>query len=136
MWRWRRRRNGVHLGPEDLPVDVARRIAPREFLIGASTDDPVRARLLQAQGANYIGCGAVFRTTTKNVGSEEIGPAGVTRVARAVSIPVVAIGGIDAHNAGRLSGSGAAGIAVVAAVMGSPDPGEAVRRLLRSFSVA
>lgn len=128
--------DGVHLGPEDLPVAAARRIAPPEFIIGASTDDPERARALQDEGASYIGCGAVFGTSTKDVGGEQIGPEGVRRVVRAVSIPVVAIGGITPENAGRLSGTGAAGLAVVAAVMTAPDPAGAVRRLLRSYSGA
>jgi len=128
--------DGVHLGPEDLPVTAARRIAPPEFIVGASTDDPQRARLLEADGASYIGCGAVFRTTTKDVGGEQIGPEGVARVAHAVSIPVVAIGGITPENASRLNGTGAAGVAVAGAVMSSPDPARAVRRLLESFSAA
>ncbi|NJD09966.1 MAG: thiamine phosphate synthase [Gemmatimonadetes bacterium] len=126
--------DGVHLGPEDLPVAAARRLAPPHFIIGASTDDPGRARMLEAEGASYIGCGAVFRTTTKNVGSEAIGPEGVQRVASAVAIPVVAIGGITPENAGQLGRSGAAGIAVVAAVMRSPDPAAVVRQLLRSYT--
>jgi thiamine-phosphate pyrophosphorylase len=128
--------DGVHLGPGDLPVAAARRIAPADFIIGASTDQPERARTLAADGASYIGCGAVFATTSKDVGGERIGPEGVAAVARAVSIPVVAIGGITPENVGLLSGTGAAGVAVVAAVMGSVDPAATVRRLLRSVSSA
>lgn len=126
--------DGVHLGPDDLPVSAARRIAPASFIIGASTDDPDRARYLAAEGASYIGCGAVFATTSKDVGGEQIGPEGVAAVARAVAIPVVAIGGITPGNVELLAGTGAAGIAVVAAVMAAPDPEAAVRNLLRSFS--
>lgn len=122
--------DGVHLGPEDLPVSVARRIAPLDFIIGASTDDPGRARALAADGASYIGCGAVFGTTTKEVGGERIGPEGVRAVARAVSIPVVGIGGITAANASGLADTGAAGVAVIGAVMAAADPGAAVRQLL------
>jgi thiamine-phosphate pyrophosphorylase len=128
--------DGVHLGPEDLPVGAARRIAPADFIIGASADDPERARELAAAGASYIGCGAAFATTSKDVGGEQIGAAGVAAVARAVSIPVVAIGGITGDNVQLLRGTGAAGVAVLAAVMGSPDPAGAVRLLLRSFSGA
>jgi thiamine-phosphate pyrophosphorylase len=128
--------DGVHLGPADLPVSATRRIAPADFVIGASTDDPARARDLATEGASYIGCGAVFTTTSKDVGGEQIGPEGVAAVARAVTIPVVAIGGITPGNANLLSGTGAAGIAVVAAVMAASDPAAAVRALLRSFSGA
>src|SRR5690606_16782211 len=114
--------DGVHLGPGDLPIHAARLAAPRPFLIGASTDDPAQARQLEAEGADYIGCGAVFGTTTKDVGDERIGPAGLAAVARAVSIPVVGIGGIQPDNAHLLRDTGAAGIAVIGAVMAAPDP--------------
>lgn len=122
--------DGVHLGPDDMPVASARRVAPAGFIIGASTDDPGRARELEREGASYIGCGAVFGTTSKDVGGEQIGVERVAEVARAVSIPVVAIGGITADNAAQLAGSGAAGVAVVGAVSGAPDPQAAVRALL------
>lgn len=125
--------DGVHLGPHDVPLHAARRAAPRPFLIGVSTDDPATAARAAADGADYIGCGAVFGTRTKaDVGAERIGPEGVAAVAGAVSTPVVAIGGITPDNAGALAGTGAAGVAVIGAVMGAPDPGAVVRRLLAS----
>lgn len=126
--------DGVHLGPGDLPVHAARLAAPRPFLIGASTDDPATAQRLEADGADYIGCGAVFGTTTKDVGDERIGPEGVAAVAAAVSIPVVGIGGIDPGNAHLLRGTGAAGVAVVGAVMAAPDPGAATREILAALA--
>lgn len=125
--------DGVHLGPGDLPIDVARRAAPRPFLIGASTDDPATAQRLQAEGADYIGCGAVFGSTTKDVGEERIGPEGVAAVAAAVDIPVVAIGGIGPENAQRLRTTGAAGVAVVGAIMAASDPGAVTRAILAAF---
>lgn len=126
--------DGAHLGPHDLPLAAARRVAPRPFLIGVSTDDPTAAREAQAAGADYIGCGAVFGTTTKReVGSERIGPEGLEAVARAVEIPVVGIGGVTIDNVDLLPPTGAAGAAVVGAVMASPDPAEATRRLLGAF---
>ncbi|HEX7089798.1 MAG TPA: thiamine phosphate synthase [Longimicrobiales bacterium] len=128
--------DGAHLGPGDLPIHAARLAAPRPFLIGASTDDPAQAQRLEAEGADYIGCGAVFGSTTKDVGDERIGPAGLAAVARAVSIPVVGIGGIHPDNAHLLRDTGAAGIAVVGAVMAAPDPAAAVRRLRAAFGNA
>ncbi|MEQ1855969.1 MAG: thiamine phosphate synthase, partial [Longimicrobiales bacterium] len=86
--------DGVHLGPEDLPVAAARRAMGEGFLIGASTDDPEVARSLVAEGADYIGCGAVYATSTKPDAGEVIGLEGLNRVARAVGVPVVGIGGI------------------------------------------
>lgn len=125
--------DGVHLGPGDLPIEAARRAAPAPFLIGISTDDPGTARRVEAAGADYIGCGAVFGTTTKaEVGGEKIGPEGLAAVAGAVEIPVVAIGGITPENAGELAATGAAGIAVIGALMAAPDPRAAARELLEA----
>lgn len=126
--------HGVHLGPDDLPVPAARRIAPPGFLIGHSTDDPRVAQLAERDGADYIGCGAVFGTTTKKeVGDERIGTRRLDEVARAVRIPVIGIGGITVENAGLVGATAARGVAVVGAVMAAPDPGEAVRELLEGF---
>lgn len=125
--------DGVHLGPTDLPVAVARARSPDDFLIGYSTDDPVEARRAETAGADYIGCGAVFGTWTKDVGGEAIGPGRLDEVARSVSIPVVGIGGVGPANVARIAATAAAGSAVVGAIMGSDDPGAAVRALLDPF---
>ncbi len=124
--------DGVHLGPADLPLEAARRAAPHPFLIGISTDDPETARRAESIGADYIGCGAVFGTTTKaEVLGERIGPEGLAAVAAAVSIPVVGIGGITPETAPDLAHTGAAGLAVVGALMAAEDPQAVVHRLLR-----
>jgi thiamine-phosphate pyrophosphorylase len=125
--------DGVHRGPDDMPVAAARRIAPR-LLIGYSTDDPDTARRAEQDGASYIGCGAVFGTTTKpGLADERIGLDRLREVVRAVSIPVVGIGGIGVHNVAGVRETGAAGVAVVGAVMGAGDPEGVVRRLLGSL---
>ncbi|MGH7469487.1 MAG: thiamine phosphate synthase [Longimicrobiales bacterium] len=124
---------GVHLGPEDLPIAAARRAAPA-LLLGFSTDSPEQAQLAQRSGADYIGCGAVFGTTSKaEAADQQIGPEGVQRVTRAVHLPVVAIGGITPDNVQQLTHTGAAGCAVLSAVMTAQRPGEVVQRLLRAF---
>lgn len=128
------RADGVHLGPDDMPLAAARRTAPSSFLIGWSTDDPEQARLAEAQGADYIGCGAVFGTTTKDVAEEQIGPAGLRRVVQAVSLPVVGIGGVDVANAAEVARAGAAGAAVIRAVMAADDVAGTVGALLRAFT--
>jgi thiamine-phosphate pyrophosphorylase len=125
--------DGVHLGPDDIPVAAARRIAPAPFLIGCSTDDPARARQLERDGASYLGCGAVFGTVTKEVGGERIGVDRLGAVVRAVGIPVVGIGGVNQTNIAGVAGAGAAGAAVVSAVMAAPDPAAATGELLRGF---
>jgi thiamine-phosphate pyrophosphorylase len=125
--------DGVHLGPDDIPLSAARRIAPAPFIIGCSTDDPVRARELARDGASYIGCGAVFGTVTKDTGGERIGIDRLNEVARAVSIPVVAIGGVSVDNIDQVVRSEASGAAVVGAVMAAGDPGAVTLRLLEGW---
>lgn len=131
--------DGVHLGPTDLPVHAARlaaRAAGRpHLLIGASTDSPATARQLSADGADYIGCGAVFGTSSKpELGSERIGTDRLHEVVEAVSCPVVGIGGVTPDNVRQVAATGAAGAAVIGAVMAAPDVELAVRRLLAPFS--
>lgn len=133
------RADGVHLGPGDLPVAAARVAVRRagraeDFVIGASTDDPRTARRLVRDGAGYLGCGAVFGTTSKpEVGGERIGPDGLARVVEAVGVPVVGIGGITPDNVGEVARAGAAGAAAIQAVMGAADVEDTVRRFLAAF---
>ena len=125
--------DGVHIGPDDLPIAAARRAAPH-LLIGCSTDNPTTARAAERDGADYIGCGAVFGTTTKHdVGDERIGTARLRAVVDAVTIPVVGIGGINVSNVQEVAGAGAAGCAVVGAVMQAEDVSEAVQQLLQAW---
>jgi thiamine-phosphate pyrophosphorylase len=126
--------DGVHLGPDDIPVAAARRIVPAGFLIGYSTDDPDAARTAERDGADYIGCGAVFGTTTKkDAADERIGTARLDAVARATRIPVVGIGGVSVANIAEIGATAAAGAAVVGAVMHAPDPGATVRLLIEGL---
>lgn len=126
--------DGAHLGPDDVPLARARRAVPDAFLLGWSTDDPEAAARAEAGGADYIGCGAVFGTASKpGLEGERIGPGQLRRVAEAVRIPVVGIGGVNPDNVDRIAEAGAAGAAVIGAVMTAPDPGLAVRRLLAPF---
>jgi thiamine-phosphate pyrophosphorylase len=126
--------DGVHLGPDDMPVAAARRIVPPRFLIGYSTDDPALARDAERDGASYVGCGAVFGTTTKaEAAGESIGVPRLDEVARAVTIPVIGIGGITPERAAAIAGTAAAGIAVVGAVMAASDPGSATLALLNAL---
>lgn len=122
--------DGVHLGPSDLPLACARHWAGPFLALGYSTDDPGEAGRAVSQGADYIGCGAVYGTATKDVGGEAIGVERLRAVATSVPVPVLGIGGISEHNVDGVARSGAAGAAVVSAVMASSDPRAAVARLL------
>jgi thiamine-phosphate pyrophosphorylase len=126
--------DGVHLGPGDLPVPLVRKATPKGFLIGASTDEPEVARELTRSGADYIGCGTVFPTSSKKDAGDVIGVAGLADVVTAVDIPVVGIGGVTPERARAIAeGTEAAGVAVIGSVMAAPDPGAAVRGLLKPF---
>ena len=125
--------DGVHLGPEDLPVAAARRVVPDGFLLGHSTDDPGLARQAEADGADYLGCGTVFPTTSKEDAGAIIGVGALAAVACSVRLPVLAIGGVTAERTRLLGGSGGAGVAVISAVMAAPDPADAARRLIRAM---
>ncbi len=113
--------DGVHLGDEDLPVPIARRIAP-DLLIGASCDSVESALRAQEEGADYLGVGPVYVTATKPDAGEAVGTGLLAEVKNAVTIPVVAIGGITPENVPEVLQSGVDGVAVIQAVVGSPSP--------------
>jgi thiamine-phosphate diphosphorylase len=121
--------DGVHLGPDDLSVVSARRVAGDRLLIGASASSPAAARAAIAEGADYLGAGAAFATPIKTE-KAVIGPAGVAAVAAAApTVPVFAIGGIDESNVGQLVAAGVRRVCVIRAVSGAADPEQATRRL-------
>lgn len=128
--------DGVHLGPDDLPPSAVRPVAPKELLIGFSADDAGIARAAIEAGADYIGCGTVWPTSSKEDAGGAIGLNGLRRVVRAARGPVVAIGGMTVDRAARVRATGAAGVAVMSAVMSAPEPAETVRRLLESVDGA
>jgi len=123
----------VHLGADDLSVGAARHIAGDRLLIGASASTPDAALAAIKAGADYIGCGPAFATPLKPQ-KAVIGPGGVAAVASAVgrSVPVFAIGGIDASNLALLTAAGVRRACVVRAVGDAPDP-EAAARGLRAM---
>ncbi|HKR99848.1 MAG TPA: thiamine phosphate synthase, partial [Candidatus Dormibacteraeota bacterium] len=102
--------DGVHLGDEDIGAE---RALTAGLIVGRSASHPDDAIELARNGATYIGCGPIWTTPTKLDAGEAIGVDGLAAVCRAVSIPVVAIGGVDETNAGSCIRAGAAGVAVV-----------------------
>lgn len=120
--------DGVHVGAEDRPVAEIRRLAGPGFLIGATAKTIAQAQAAQADGADYIGVGAVFPSPTKP------NAVGITReelaaICASVTIPAVAIGGITQDNLPQLTGCGAVGAAVVSALFGAPDVRAAAQEL-------
>jgi thiamine-phosphate pyrophosphorylase len=121
--------DGVHLGPDDLSIASARRVAGHRLLIGASASTPEAAAAAVAAGASYIGCGPAFATPIKTE-KKVIGPEGVAAVASALlATPVFAIGGIDESNVPLLRAAGLNRACVIRAVGDAPDPEQVARRL-------
>lgn len=121
--------DGVHVGADDLPVSVARRLIGPDRLIGASAHDASMAERAVEAGADHLGCGSVFPTGTKSDATVR-GLDVVREVRAATVVPIFGIGGIDADNASRVIQAGADGVAVARALAGSDDPAATARRLL------
>ncbi len=123
--------DGVHLGQEDLPLSLARSILGSEPLIGISTHDPDQARAAAGGGADYIGVGPAFPTATKETGYAPKGHGGIAAIARSVSIPAFAIGGITEENLPLLREAGIDRVAVSSAILTARDPARVARHMKR-----
>lgn len=122
--------HGVHVGDDDLPVAAARRAAGADLLLGATARGPQQAARAVADGADYLGVGPVFATTTKRGLPDPIGTDGLAAVVAAVDVPVIAIAGVTAERVAGVLDTGAHGVAVVGAVTDDEDPAAAVGALL------
>lgn len=125
--------DGVHLGDDDMPVEIARRLIGDGMLIGRSVDNVEQAIEAERMGADYVSIGAVFPTATKPDAAQAVGIETVRAVKMAINIPVVAIGGITHDNAPSVIEAGADAIAVISAVAMSREPLMAVKELVRIF---
>ena len=121
--------DGVHVGRDDMPVQEARVVLGSAAVIGTSATSADEARAAHRAGADYIGVGHVFATTSKIKPTPPIGLETLADAARNVSRPVIAIGGINESNAAEVIRAGAHGIAVIAAVCTADDPRAATARL-------
>ena len=126
--------DGVHVGQSDLEAKQARALLGKDKILGVTANTVDQARLAEKNGADYLGVGAVFGSSTK----KDAVPMTVERlgeIARAVSIPIVAIGGISEANVMGLKGSGIAGIAVVSGIFAAEDVGKASAGLLKKAKI-
>jgi thiamine-phosphate pyrophosphorylase len=121
--------DGVHLGQKDMAIADARIVAPGPFIIGITVHNVEEALSAQKEGADYLGLSPVFATGSKADAGAACGVGMVAKVKGAVSIPVVAIGGIGPRNALEVLEAGADGLAVISAVVGQPDVAAAARSL-------
>ncbi|NMA55724.1 MAG: thiamine phosphate synthase [Firmicutes bacterium] len=124
---------GVHLGQDDIPCSLARKLMGSNKIIGISASTPEEARQAESDGADYLGVGAVFPTATKADAGEAIGLDNIRAICEAVSIPIVAIGGINLENAASVAATGVAGLAVISALISAPDPKHTASALKRAF---
>jgi thiamine-phosphate pyrophosphorylase len=128
--------DGVHLGQGDLRVDVARQLAPRLFIIGISAGTVAEAVAAEDAGADYVVLSPVFSTTSKDNAGPGQGLVVLREMKKAVSVPVLAIGGISRDNVSTVIGAGADGVAVISAVVGQPDITAAARDLKMRIAAA
>ena len=112
--------DGVHVGQKDMEAGNVRELIGKDKILGVSAQTVEQALAAERSGADYLGVGAVFSTATKQ-DAQNVGISVLKEICRAVSIPVVAIGGINAYNIKELKGSGIAGAAVVSALFAQND---------------
>jgi len=121
--------DGVHLGQDDLPVRAARRIAPRDFIIGVSVGGVTEAVMAEDAGADYVALSPTFSTASKENAGSGHGLGVLRNICSSVSIPVIAIGGIGPGNVSEIITAGADGVAVISAVVGEEDITRAARQM-------
>jgi thiamine-phosphate pyrophosphorylase len=128
----------VHLGQDDLPLADALRVRAAagrpDLLVGFSTHNAAQAAAAAAAGADYLGFGPVFATRSKLNPDPVVGLGQLAEICRAVSVPVVAIGGVTPAEAGLLARAGASAAAVISAVNNAPDPTAAGRQIAAAWS--
>ena len=127
--------DGVQLGEEALPVEAVRRLAGHRLLIGRSVHSLQGARQAEAQGADFLVVGTIFPTGAK----PEAQPAGLdllAKISRSVHIPFLAIGGVTSSNVAQVMAQGAAGAAVISAILALPDPRQAAHQLKGAMDLA
>ena len=123
---------GVHVGQSDMPVHVARKLMGEGKIVGVTAKTVPQALEAYEQGADYLGCGAIYPTTT-HVKTVITPVETLKEVVKAVPIPVNAIGGLNKDNIFVLKGSGIAGVCAVSAIMKAADPETAARELKAAF---
>ncbi len=126
--------DGLHLGQQDIPLIYARKILGANRLIGISVNTIAEAQKAEKEGADYIGAGPVYFTSSKDKLPTILGLEGLRAIREKVRIPILAIGGINSQNARDAITSGADGIAVISAIMGEKDINKATKNLLSVLS--
>ena len=124
---------GVHLGQSDIPIEKAREILKDKFLIGATARNVEEAKRAELLGADYIGSGAIFGTSTKD-NAKKLEMEELKKIVASVKIPVFAIGGININNVSSLKNIGLQGICAVSGILSEKDCKKAVDIMLKNFN--
>ncbi|MBM7542963.1 thiamine-phosphate pyrophosphorylase [Amphibacillus cookii] len=123
--------DGVHVGQEDQSIQEIKAIAPKGMVVGVSAMSVEQAIQAKQEGADYIGVGPIYRTTTKADAKEPIGLKGISQIRAAVgTLPIVAIGGIQAEHKNEIKEAGADGVSIISAISTARNPQEAARSFL------
>lgn len=122
--------SGIHVGQSDMPLSEVRKLVGENMIIGVSAHNVEEAKAAEAGGADYLGVGAIYATTTKP-DATYVPVSELKRICKAVRIPVVAIGGMERQTIGKLSGTGVDGVAMVSAIFAADNIEQECRRLLR-----
>jgi len=125
--------DGVHLGQSDMPIEKARKILKDKFLIGATARNIEEAKRAELLGADYIGSGAIFGTSTKD-NAKKLEMEELKKIVASVKIPVFAIGGININNVGSLKNIGLQGICAVSGILSEKNCKKAVDIMLKNFN--
>ena len=121
---------GAHVGQDDMPAAVARGLLGKDAIVGVSVENGEQAREAERDGATYVAVGPIYEARgSKADAGPPVGPDAVADIKRHVSVPVVAIGGINHDNAAEVVAAGADGLAVMTAIIGAPDIAQAARRM-------
>ncbi|AFM41436.1 thiamine-phosphate diphosphorylase [Desulfosporosinus acidiphilus SJ4] len=126
--------DGVHVGQDDLPIDVVRKIVGPKRMIGLSTHSPHQAQAAVKNGADYIGVGPLYKTQTKTDVCDPVGLEYLRYVVENLDIPFVAIGGIKEHNLAEVIRNGAKTVALVTEIVGSEDIQGTISRINNIFN--
>ena len=128
--------DGVHLGQSDMPLEMAKGILGNTMIIGISAESIEDAITAEKGGADYLGISPIYATPTKTNTAPALGLEGLREIRKAVSLPLVGIGGLNKDNAADVIRNGADGVAVVSAIVAADDPAAAARELTQVINEA
>ncbi|EQB63942.1 MAG: Thiamine-phosphate synthase [candidate division Zixibacteria bacterium RBG-1] len=128
--------DGVHVGQNDLPVPVARKLLGKNKIIGTSAENIKKARTAQKQGADYVGLGPIFYTTTKERIPQPVGLGLIRQAKKELKIPFFPIGGINLDNLGSVINAGAKRVAVASAIICSPNISDTTREFINRLKIS